>query len=76
MSFILKSTDCYLVKDAYQILSRIKPNVDVYSHIIWNEALSMKLSLFAWRLSNKKIPNKDTLSQCGAFSFDTLFFRV
>jgi len=65
--------DGFPVKDAYKILTSVEhSNVDLCLHIIWNKALPLEVSLYAWKLLKKEIPTKDNLVCRGIVASDTL----
>jgi len=58
----------YLVNRAYQLLNLEDYNVRApLSDLICNKVAPFKVSRFAWRTSNMRIPTKDNLVCQGAF---------
>lgn len=63
----------YLVKGVYQSLTRGKQHKrEPFTKIIWNKAVTLKVSLFSWKLLNKRIPTKDNLVHHVVINLDSL----
>jgi hypothetical protein len=46
--------------------------VVVYNDVIWNKIALLKVSLFAWRLLNNRLPTKDNLIRRGMTRLDSI----
>lgn len=70
----------YSLKDVYHILTFTDQLlVDNNSDLIWSKAVPLKVSLFACRTINKRIPTKDIFIRRGVSNsvrFDFAFGRV
>jgi hypothetical protein len=63
-----------VLKYAYTITAPLDhPTVDIYSHLTWNEVVPLKMSVFVWRLLNKRILTKDNLNHRGMVPSSSLF---
>jgi len=49
----------FSVKWTYQVLTQSNhTSTDTHPHIIWNKWVSLKVSLFVWRIFNKRVPQR------------------
>jgi len=64
----------YIVfKGVYHILSQEEQHVCTpFMKLIWNKVMSLKVSLFAWRIMNKRLSTKDYLVRRKVFCYDSL----
>jgi len=44
-----------------------------HQHLIWNKEITLKFSLFVWRLLHNRIPTKDNLHGCGILQHHSQF---
>jgi hypothetical protein len=52
----------YTVRGAYQILTmRALPSVDGVGDLVWHKQVPLKVSIFAWRLLQDRLPTKINL---------------
>jgi hypothetical protein len=63
----------YSVSGAYHLLTHIVPlAVAAHNGVIWNKIAPLKVSLFAWRLLNNRLPTKDNLFRRGMTHLDSI----
>ncbi|GAU39392.1 hypothetical protein TSUD_295470 [Trifolium subterraneum] len=56
----------YSVRSAYHLLTHLIPvTLAAHNDVIWNKVVPLKLSLFAWRLLNNRLPSKENLNRRG-----------
>ncbi|GAU10307.1 hypothetical protein TSUD_421680, partial [Trifolium subterraneum] len=56
----------YSVRSAYHLLTHLVPvTMATHNDFIWNKVGPLKVSLFAWRLLNNRLPSKDNLTRRG-----------
>ncbi|GAU47696.1 hypothetical protein TSUD_190240 [Trifolium subterraneum] len=56
----------YSVRSAYHLLTHLVPvPMATHNDVIWNKVVPLKVSLFAWRLLNNRLPSKDNLTRRG-----------
>ncbi|GAU34577.1 hypothetical protein TSUD_29230 [Trifolium subterraneum] len=56
----------YSVGNAYHLLTHLVPvALATHNDVIWNKVVPLKVSLFAWRLLNNRLPSKDNLTRRG-----------
>jgi len=46
--------------------------MDTHSELIWNKVMSLKVSLFAWKIINNRITTKDNLIRRGVTHSNSL----
>ncbi|MCI32173.1 cysteine-rich receptor-like protein kinase [Trifolium medium] len=53
----------YSVRGAYQLLtSHPSDSLDAAADLIWHKQVSLKVSIFAWRLLRERLPTKTNLA--------------
>ncbi|GAU10981.1 hypothetical protein TSUD_112740 [Trifolium subterraneum] len=61
----------YSVRGAYQLLtSHPSDPLDVASDLIWHKQVTLKVSIFAWRLLRDRLPTKSNLAICGIITLE------
>ncbi|PNX94589.1 70 kDa peptidyl-prolyl isomerase [Trifolium pratense] len=57
-----RPTNGYLVRDAYHLLTcLVSINMAAHKDVIWNKVVLLKVTLFAWRMLNDRLPSKYNL---------------
>jgi hypothetical protein len=71
--WLSNSNTCYSVSGAYHLLTHIVLlTVAAYNDVIWNKIALLKVSLYAWRLLNNRLPTKDNLIHRGMTRLDLI----
>ncbi|GAU10824.1 hypothetical protein TSUD_425310, partial [Trifolium subterraneum] len=66
-------SNVFTVKGAYQTLTRAEEEAEPMlnsTELVWNKVVPVKVSVFAWRFMENRIPTRDNLFKRGILNFD------
>ncbi|GLT57714.1 hypothetical protein SLA2020_385840 [Shorea laevis] len=70
----MDSNGKYTVKSAYRMLqSRPIPSRSINYKMIWNKMVPLKVSGFAWKATQNRIPTKDNLAKRGLRNVEDIY---
>ncbi|GAU11113.1 hypothetical protein TSUD_197370 [Trifolium subterraneum] len=67
------NSDVFTVKGAYQTLTRAEEEAEPMlnsTELVWNKVVPVKVSVFAWRFMENRIPTRDNLFKRGILNID------